>query len=117
MGVRGRFREGGSLHRTGGVDGARGVAIRQFPLERGLGFADYLLYIDGKAAGVIEAKRRGMTLIEVEVERRLSIVERLGREVAAGLARAARLRQAVLARAFAGAAASASAYAPAEAAA
>ena len=33
----------------------RGVAIRAFPLKSGHGFADYLLYADGKAAGVIEA--------------------------------------------------------------
>lgn len=32
-----------------------GVALREFPLNPGYGFADYLLYIDGKAAGVIEA--------------------------------------------------------------
>ena len=36
---------------------ARGVALREFPLNPGYGFADYLLYIDGKAAGVIEAKK------------------------------------------------------------
>lgn len=29
----------------------RGVALRNFPLTSGHGFADYLLYIDGKAAG------------------------------------------------------------------
>ncbi len=45
---------------------ARGVALREFPLESGFGFADYLLYVDGKAAGVIEAKKAGATLIGVE---------------------------------------------------
>jgi type I site-specific restriction endonuclease len=35
----------------------QGVAIRNFPLKPGHGFADYVLYIDGKAAGVIEAKK------------------------------------------------------------
>ncbi len=34
---------------------ARGVAIREFPLA-GHGFADYLLHVDGRAAGVIEAR-------------------------------------------------------------
>ena len=34
---------------------ARGVALREFPLDAGYGFADYLLYVDGKAAGIIEA--------------------------------------------------------------
>jgi len=46
----------------------QGVAIREFPLERGFGFADYLLYIDGKATGVIEAKRVGTTLSGVEIQ-------------------------------------------------
>ncbi len=35
---------------------ARGVAIREFPLQAGYGTADYLLYVNGKAAGVLEAK-------------------------------------------------------------
>ena len=42
------------------IRAARGVAIREFPLP-GHGFADYLLYVDGKAAGVIEAKKQGGT--------------------------------------------------------
>lgn len=50
------------------IHAARGVAIREFPLKSGHGFADYLLYVDGKAAGVIEAKRQGMTLSGVEVQ-------------------------------------------------
>lgn len=45
-----------------------GVAIREFPLKSGHGFADYLLYVDGKAAGVIEAKKRGVTLSGVETQ-------------------------------------------------
>ena len=46
----------------------RGVAIREFPLKTGHGQADYLLYIDGKAAGVVEAKKIGATLIGVEIQ-------------------------------------------------
>ena len=38
----------------------RGVAVREFPLPAGE--ADYLLFIDGRAAGVIEAKKAGTTL-------------------------------------------------------
>ena len=45
---------------------ATGVALREFPLEPGHGFADYLLYVDGKACGVIEAKKPGATLTGVE---------------------------------------------------
>jgi type I restriction enzyme R subunit len=29
------------------IHAGRGVAIREFPLNPGFGFADYLLYIDG----------------------------------------------------------------------
>lgn len=46
-----------------------GVAIREFPLDAGHGFADYLLYVNGKACGVIEAKKEGATLSDVEVQR------------------------------------------------
>ena len=39
---------------------ARGVAVREFPLSTG--FADYLLFVDHKAVGVIEAKAEDTTL-------------------------------------------------------
>ena len=45
-----------------------GVAIREFPLKSGHGFADYLLYVNGKAAGIVEAKKEGVTLIGVETQ-------------------------------------------------
>ncbi len=45
-----------------------GVAIREFPLKPGHGVADYLLYVDCKAVGVIEAKKKGDTLTGVEVQ-------------------------------------------------
>jgi len=50
------------------IHAARGVAIREFPLNSGHGFADYLLYVNGKACGVIEAKKEGATLTGVEVQ-------------------------------------------------
>lgn len=50
------------------IHAGRGVAIREFVLDAGQGFADYLLYIDGKAAGVIEAKKQGATLTGVEIQ-------------------------------------------------
>ncbi len=50
------------------IHAARGVAIREFALAEGYGYADYLLYVDGKAAGVIEAKKVGATLTGVEVQ-------------------------------------------------
>ena len=39
---------------------AQGVAICEYPLKKGHGFADYLLYVDGAAVGVIEAKKAGV---------------------------------------------------------
>ena len=50
------------------IRAARGVAIREFALNEGFGKADYLLYVDGKAAGVIEAKKQGATLTGVEIQ-------------------------------------------------
>ena len=37
-----------------------GIAVREFPLESGV--TDYLLFVDRKAVGVIEAKPEGITL-------------------------------------------------------
>ena len=45
-----------------------GVAVREFPLKPGHGAADYLLYVNQKAAGVVEAKPVGSTLTGVEVQ-------------------------------------------------
>jgi type I restriction enzyme R subunit len=50
------------------IHAGRGVALREFPLAAGYGFADYLLYVDGRAAGVIEAKKVGVTLTGVEIQ-------------------------------------------------
>ena len=47
---------------------ATGVAVREFKLKQGHGYADYLLYVDRKAAGVVEAKRPGHTLTGVELQ-------------------------------------------------
>src|SRR5215208_6634414 len=43
----------------------RGVAVCEFPLKTGFGLADYLLYLDRKAVGAVEAKAEG-TLTGVE---------------------------------------------------
>ncbi len=50
------------------IHASTGVAIREFPLNSGFGFADYLLYVNGKACGVIEAKKQGATLTGVELQ-------------------------------------------------
>ena len=43
---------------------ARGVAVCEYPLT--IGFADYLLFVDRRPIGVIEAKAVGQTLSGVE---------------------------------------------------
>ena len=50
------------------VSACRGVAIREFPLKSGYGFADYLLYVDGTPAAVVEAKKEGETLSGYEIQ-------------------------------------------------
>ncbi len=45
----------------------RGIAVREFPMKQGFGFADYLLYLDRKAIGAVEAKAEG-TLSGVEAQ-------------------------------------------------
>jgi type I restriction enzyme R subunit len=49
------------------ITAGRGVAVREFPMKSGFGFADYLLYLDRKAGGAIEAKPEG-TLTGVEAQ-------------------------------------------------
>ncbi len=46
----------------------RGVAVREFVLKDGHGRADYLLYLDRIAVGVVEAKPAGHTLAGVETQ-------------------------------------------------
>jgi len=46
------------------ISAGLGVAVREFPLKNG--FADFLLYVDCKALGLIEAKAEGHTLTGVE---------------------------------------------------
>jgi type I restriction enzyme R subunit len=45
-----------------------GVAVREFATDAGP--CDYLLFLDGKPAGVIEAKKQGITLTSVEAQTR-----------------------------------------------
>jgi type I site-specific restriction endonuclease len=49
------------------IDAGQGVAIREFSLGQ-FGEADYLLFVDGQAAGVVEAKKEGSTLVGVEIQ-------------------------------------------------
>jgi type I restriction enzyme R subunit len=50
------------------LSAALGVAVREFKLADGYGYADYLLFIEGKAVGVLEAKPAGYSLTGVELQ-------------------------------------------------
>src|SRR5215210_1087530 len=45
---------------------AQGVAVREFIMASGHGRADYLLFVDSKAVGAVEAKPSGTPLAGVE---------------------------------------------------
>ncbi|HEY1729149.1 MAG TPA: type I restriction-modification enzyme R subunit C-terminal domain-containing protein [Candidatus Baltobacteraceae bacterium] len=49
---------------------ARGIAVREFVMGSGYDTADYLLFVDRNAVGVIEAKKAGSTLTGVEAQSR-----------------------------------------------
>jgi type I restriction enzyme R subunit len=63
-------RQGGSFKDCDGMNvyAGRGVAVREFRLAKGHGYADYLLFVDGKPVGVLEAKPAGHTLSGVQVQ-------------------------------------------------
>ncbi len=52
--------------KTANIYASKGVAVEFFQMGKGVGEADYILFVDGKASGVIEAKKEGMTLIGKE---------------------------------------------------
>lgn len=52
------------------LSAGRGIAVQEFPLKSGHGFAYYLLYVDQHAVGVIEAKKEGAMLTGVELQAR-----------------------------------------------
>lgn len=47
---------------------SNGIAVREFKLEKGHGYVDYLLFVDGHALGVVEAKPAGYSFTSVEVQ-------------------------------------------------
>jgi len=53
-------------YKTVHLGASRGVAVREFVMADGHEAADYLLFIDRTAVGVIEAKKAGTTLTGVE---------------------------------------------------
>jgi type I restriction enzyme R subunit len=65
-------RRGWVVQDRGAMDlsAARGVAVREFKMKDGYGFADYLLLVDEKPVGVIEAKAADHTLSGVQTQAR-----------------------------------------------
>ena len=59
-------------YRHAAVAAAQGVAVREVPTDAGP--ADYVLFVDRQAVGVIEAKRAGSTLTGVEPQTRKYLV-------------------------------------------
>lgn len=55
-------------YKTAAVAEAQGVAVRE--VQTAAGPADYVLYVDGQAVGVIEAKKLGSRLTDVEHQTR-----------------------------------------------
>jgi len=47
---------------------SKGVAVEYFQMGKGVGEADYVLFVNGKAVGIIEAKKPGETLTGKEVQ-------------------------------------------------
>jgi len=45
---------------------SKGVAVEYFPMGWGVGEADYVLFIEGEAVGIVEAKKEGETLVGKE---------------------------------------------------
>jgi hypothetical protein len=50
------------------LSAGRGVAVREVRMEKGYGYADYLLFLDGKALGAFEAKKSGVALTGIELQ-------------------------------------------------
>jgi len=45
-----------------------GVAIHWFPMRSGHGTSDYMLFVDGMAVDVVEAKPEGASLTGIEIQ-------------------------------------------------
>lgn len=53
-----------ALNFKAGAFGVHGIAVREYPTATGP--ADYMLFIDGRACGIVEAKREGASLVQVD---------------------------------------------------
>jgi type I restriction enzyme R subunit len=50
------------------LSAGRGVAVRELKMAEVHGLADYMLFVDGKAVAVLEAKAAGYPLTSVEIQ-------------------------------------------------
>jgi len=50
------------------IHASKGVAVEYFQMGKGVGEADYVLFVNGVAVGIIEAKKEGETLIGKETQ-------------------------------------------------
>ncbi len=50
------------------LSAGRGIAVAEFQMAKGHGVADYMLFVDGKAVGVLEAKPAGYLPTNVELQ-------------------------------------------------
>jgi len=53
---------------TANIYASKGVAVEYFQMGKDVGEADYVLFLNGKAVGIIEAKKEGETLIGKEFQ-------------------------------------------------
>jgi len=53
-------------YKTANVHASKGVAVEYFQMGKVVGEADYILFVNGIAIGVVEAKKEGVTLIGKE---------------------------------------------------
>ncbi|MCD6459174.1 DEAD/DEAH box helicase family protein [bacterium] len=53
-------------YRNANVFCSKGIAVEYFQMGKGVGEADYVLFVNGEAVGIIEAKKEGETLVGKE---------------------------------------------------
>jgi type I restriction enzyme R subunit len=53
-------------YKSANIHCAKGVAVKYFQMGKGVGESDYVLFVNGTAVGIVEAKKEGETLIGKE---------------------------------------------------
>jgi len=55
-------------YKTANIGSSKGVAVEYFQMGKGVGEADYVLFVNKIAVGVVEVKKEGVTLIGKETQ-------------------------------------------------